>query len=54
MRIIFSELGGKLSLWSGVIRVFVSEKRKDDLGLYGRMAVREAEVRSELYNFLKR
>lgn len=33
--IIFSELGGKRSLWTGVIRVFVSEKRKDDLGLYG-------------------
>lgn len=33
LRITFSELGS--SLWTLVIRVLVSEKRKDDLGLYG-------------------
>lgn len=35
LRIIFSELGSKLNLWTGAVRVLISEKRKDDLGLCG-------------------
>lgn len=53
LRIIFSELGSKLNLLTGVIRVLVCEKRKDDLRLDGRMEVWEAEE-SELFGFLKR
>lgn len=31
LRVILFELGSKLNLWTGVIRVLVSESRKDDL-----------------------
>ena len=40
-------------MWTGVIRVLVCEKRKDDLRLDGRMEVWEAEE-SELFGLLKR
>lgn len=30
-------------MWTGVVRVFVSDKMQDDLGMYGSVAVQEAE-----------
>lgn len=53
LRIIFSELGSKLTLWTIVTRVLVSEKKKDDLGSYGRMAVQGAEEEQGLWLFKK-